>query len=984
MSNFSAMIVLKTDKHGGALLVEKPNKLHEHGDERNKHGQRHPKDVARRTRNQTGSPNLEQSPQTKKQKRRSKHKLEDYQENGSMGTCGNEDDVEHKDAVTMQPDEFFALSEFLVEDTQAFCLTHPMSSFPERTFTDEGLIPFSRVKSHLNRLLPITLIHLIHGYIEFTCYYCERPVYILTMCDACGPVHVCDGCDSLFVYTQSSGFSTHLYPHELFRNFPYEGVTTIKHWWPYPDSDQAHHYFEWTIPSGVLIPEPGLHRLGFDYEPRFTRFPEIDDEDVYGVEPKDFDRTDAAARSDDPYEHYDWDDYIERRAHGELSDYDDGLIASRSEREWGDEGDNVWEEPDFDSQINGTHGEYTGTDDVKSGNGAFISLPCHLALECRSKLIHFHKEKSSKPALTGAAKDFAEKQQKIADKKGIPRKEPVLVACPLDYPVCQNPKHFHLIDNSAGSRLPADVQWGDVGDECEFEVDDGLKVTFEGVRTGNDVPGKISVIGLSGHNNVPVEGGPVEPLAKPVPVMNSGPVKYEPPADPAEVANIEADMNMLRLKAIELGVAPTEFELERRYRALMQEEDVKLKPDTEAIMTAILDNEDTADQPVNVDADSPFNPDLPNFNGKPMYASYGHKSKPYGMRPHWYHHPLSDKEPRPLFFSDEEGIIRHGQRASRWELYEQNFREDEDVEAMCSLMIMGSFQQEPWIQGSLVSRRIESIKTATCLFSSFDNRVQERVVRKSYGPRGLKAKWSEFVARKFPLYDIGTNPAVMKSRSMFGPKAPPAPAFVITPKTDSNVAYKIVYYTIDFREATGPLESLKTFVMDHTPCLHSAIGYQINSTDNITYAETMQFQSNAHTERTWGLPWSDHWNKAPDYISKRHKDFAYLTAANYKSCAEVPVFVSLFEEMQDLTNDIVRQNHGRDVVHLDKETKRIEVASSFASSARNVFLKLKSSPLLYTTNRQIWENTLAHYVQQQLMFAVQQSTTIKKYFNLSF
>jgi hypothetical protein len=213
-------------------------------------------------------------------------------------------------------------------------------------------------------------------------------------------------------------------------------------------------------------------------------------------------------------------------------------------------------------------------------------------------------------------------------------------------------------------------------------------------------------------------------------------------------------------------------------------------------------------------------------------------------------------------------------------------------------------------------------------------------------------------------------------------EAPAPPVEDLLPLGQERVK---VYYTVDFRKADGPIDQLKNWVRDHTPFSYSGVGYNINEDTPLSSSETMSVSSNEFKTRTWSLPWDPHWLKTPSSVDKTYKDWVYLTAANYRSVATVPIFTKLYQEFFNIKEDHIRQLHVHEVVRLMKEEKgKVEVVDSFVSAARNCMLKLPSACELFNTDVRVFENTLHFFIQQKMLSGMKGSTTIVKKLNAAF
>jgi hypothetical protein len=190
----------------------------------------------------------------------------------------------------------------------------------------------------------------------------------------------------------------------------------------------------------------------------------------------------------------------------------------------------------------------------------------------------------------------------------------------------------------------------------------------------------------------------------------------------------------------------------------------------------------------------------------------------------------------------------------------------------------------------------------------------------------------------------------------------------------AGVESVLVYYAADFRKFRG-VHSIGEWVKNHMPFLQSSVTYEINSTEGLTQEETLFVKSNAKSSHTWGLPWSDHWNKLPSYIGKEFKDQLFLTAANFSSYATVSIYTELYRSMMNLGDDNTRMVHAREIVRFNKETGKFEVVSSFMSAARNVIYKAPNANQFFNANPQVFYNTLHHFVQQKMMHAVREAMT---------
>jgi hypothetical protein len=167
----------------------------------------------------------------------------------------------------------------------------------------------------------------------------------------------------------------------VFFNFPFDGVTTFKHWWNYPNAKGERHYFEWFVVnrerSGVLIIDPRTHRMDYDYEPNQSAFP-LDkylDEYVYGYEPHDYDPAPDShywRNEEDDYPSYlDNPDPVDLSSYWDVSDYP---LATRALTLYDDEGDDSGEDHEVSPSLNGSKGTVKDACDVEKREDYYIAM----------------------------------------------------------------------------------------------------------------------------------------------------------------------------------------------------------------------------------------------------------------------------------------------------------------------------------------------------------------------------------------------------------------------------------------------------------------------------------------------------------------------------------------------------------------------------------------------------------------------------------
>jgi len=179
----------------------------------------------------------------------------------------------------------------------------------------------------------------------------------------------------------------------------------------------------------------------------------------------------------------------------------------------------------------------------------------------------------------------------------------------------------------------------------------------------------------------------------------------------------------------------------------------------------------------------------------------------------------------------------------------------------------------------------------------------------------------------------------------------------------------VVYYTTDVRATQGLYSRVITWLRDRTPFLQKGVGYELNNNVGLTKEETNFVTENRRDTYTWGLPWSPTWTKKANFESVRSSDFSYLAISYYKSFAKVPIFDALYRYLNDISEDRVRDLHGRIFVRRveGKKEGECEIVASSVAAVKSVALKYTDAPRLFLLESRIFCNTIHHFVQQSIV-----------------
>lgn len=656
------------------------------------------------------------------------------------------------------------------------------------------------------------------------------------------------------------------------------------------------------------------------------------------------------------------------------------------------------------SYINGSHGSYTETDDLAQ---PLEYVQCPLKLACDAP--HLHKESSGKPPLGQAAKRFLDKANKV---KGGPRKPPKLIPCPLSYPECTNPTHWHAFAQDGPAPF-ADEEYS-------------LHVQFEEEKEQwrKDCASKFPVAVQSAWEEE-------ERLLNDIRNMDAAAFErslYRERAQNAPNPEWTADMALIPL-------SPRVFASESP------------SPSSSSTVADLPFTPPSSPSPILLGANLR---DL--FTGGIRYHQpTSSSSTPAQLsEPDGKHDSLDTPQIMPILWSPRtNNVVPSSEEASVVSSSQQ-----EDLEFVASFLeameyadrhypepsapVMdfdrdGCFPGEepspPSSEGSSpasCSRRSSSSSSGSSGYSSDDdvpeapglpadfplllddffdderptgNRrlAQENVVFHGAFWRGADALFEEIRPvdpPRDPHANVPHRDAMFNRLRRRFPNVPAAPPFnprvMMARAIDPGTAVRsvLIYFTIDFRTSRGLWNRFSDCLKAHTPFLYAHDDFKMNETGFGTFAEDVDILSNRVTTHAWGLPWSDHWNKAPSFISKTHEDSVYLTACNFKSYAPLDIYDGLYRHLHAVTigdqADINRQLWARDVVHYDETTKKYTVVASFAAAVKNAALKSPNAQLYLNTDAMIFDNTVHHFVQQAMLRAQRSALTQPQHLNVAF
>jgi len=203
--------------------------------------------------------------------------------------------------------------------------------------------------------------------------------------------------------------------------------------------------------------------------------------------------------------------------------------------------------------------------------------------------------------------------------------------------------------------------------------------------------------------------------------------------------------------------------------------------------------------------------------------------------------------------------------------------------------------------------------------------------------------------------------------------APPAPPFGVGPIAEDprfQISYRTVYDINDLTKNRSIMTRVGVWIKDKLPFSHRETGYIVNDTDDPKALAEHNLKEGSQVD-TWrfGLRQG---NGTP-YSTVRDESNSFVIAAGFKSCAQVPIFVEVFNYMLALTKEeLVKMNY-RGVVVIDPDSGRRMVRSSFIDCSKRLMYMMQAGATHASANDYINEdrttflNTLHYYVQQKMV-----------------
>lgn len=616
------------------------------------------------------------------------------------------------------------------------------------------------------------------------------------------------------------------------------------------------------------------------------------------------------------------------------------------------------------SQLNGNNGSWTNGDDV------YEKHECHSGVGCKLPVAHYHRKKGDQKPATGALKAWLIAQQKLKREKKEELDPKKFVACDVPYPDCHNPTHFHLFNEKSfngmslvefeDAPLPEnkeDLQFAATKKAVFFEpLTMPIKEFTTMVETSRsptlkvkNFPSSVTTYYYVKNNQVGIchhlfttNHSDIKSkceicdlpylLLRSLTLALSGQICEHGPASTCLVCPIETNpaaawlyANVIKpTRAIEIkSDLPIFDELDEKHGdhkdstsgapEVKDDSGKEVKEQPLPLLSYCLNDDCTHMS----DVKCPFAlaDDLVNFPPLPSLPPLLPSTSPPSL---------------PLPYSHVKEIVRK----------------------LSCLRQVTNFDDECCILKGL-GCSCNPYRLSSHTNFARHNDIELRLKRK----RTLGFKVGE---------TLGDRLSAMAFPAPLAPLHPPdfKEAFVAPVLRTKDVT---IYYHFDKKESQTFWSQFKTSLKNHTPFLHAKKEYHLNVTDGGTFKEEINIARNELTSHTWAWRSSMAVHNKPSFITKEDADYMYLTACNYKSHKEAPIFISLYKYLTNPAVEDVRRLLSRMPMKFDALTKLYNVIDSYIDASFNQAYRSPMASELSTFDAIIFDNTVHHFIQQSLM-----------------